>query len=130
VLYNIGGVDVHLSGANTTVAEVADPGNDCDSIPTLTVGWFRPTTSSPSWWFDDHGGGAPNWIPAPVELAIFNVITNGDAVLGGLPVRVHIAAGGFEPFKIVLRLPADAPATCEDNVWNVSIAWDTVAAGS
>ena len=127
-LRNIGANPLDVLSAEPVVAETADPGADCDVTPDVVIrvlgkvpyftGFFESVN-------DNHGAAFAN--ATGVQPFARALDDPRYAQYPGYGVAVHIAAGDYEDFVIDVILPATAPDTCEENVWDITIAWQVVS---
>ena len=123
-LRNVGSQGMDVVRAVTVVSESTDPGADCGALPTVRIGVLSPEFPGPFGSGDDHSFQ----FAQATGLQAFPRALNDpryDSLFGGQ--AIHIAPGGHEDVALQVLLRGDAPRTCEDNAWNVSITWEVVA---
>lgn len=127
-LRNNGTTPLDVLSAEAVVTETADPGNDCDLTPDVII---RVLGKLPYVWNlwqgvnDNHGVQFAN----ATGLQLFSRALEDPQYVQDpwYGVAVHIAAGDYEDFEVDVMLPATAPDACEENVWDITIAWQAVS---
>lgn len=98
-------VVVDIIGIEPTFTETLDPGNDCADEPSLLI---RTVTYD-----DDHDLG--------FGTAILPQVYADD-----YPTRryvVHLSQESTDEMRIQVSLGGDFPGECQDNAWDLAIAW-------
>lgn len=129
-LRNIGTNPLDVLSAVPVVTEVADPGSDCSLTPGVTIRVLGKVPYVVGLWEsvnDNHGVAFANATGVQTfARALDDPLYYQDP---GYGVAVHIAAGDYEDFQVDVMLPATVPDACEENVWDVTIAWQAVSVG-
>ncbi len=134
-LRNIGANPLDVVSVEPVVTETADPGNDCEVTPEVKIGVlgqvpypaevrFPHLTPSIN---DNHGSQFAN----ANGLQLFVRAVDDPLYINerGFGMAVHIDAGDYEDFRVDVILLTSAPDACEENVWDITIAWDVVSVG-
>lgn len=126
-LRNIGTDPMDVLSAVPEVTEEADPGDDCDLTPDVVIGVLGKV---PHGWSDAWNDNHDPWSPLGQGLQVFQRAFEDPNYHGwGYEVAVHIEPGDYEDFLVKVMLPVTAPDACEENVWDVAIAWEVVSVG-
>jgi len=126
-LRNKGTNPMDVLSAVPEVTEAADPGKDCDLTPDVVIGVLGKV---PHGWYDVLNDNHQPWSLWAEGLQIFQRAFEDPSYHGpGYEVAVHIEPGDYEDFLVQVMLPATAPDACEENVWDVAIAWEVVSVG-
>jgi hypothetical protein len=127
-LRNIGANPLDVLSAEPVVAETADPGADCDVTPDVVIRVLGRLPYVTDIWQsvnDNHGVAFAN--ATGVQPFARALDDPRYAQYSGYGVAVHIGADDYEDFVIDVILPATIPDTCEENVWDITIAWQVVS---
>ena len=119
-LRNVGTMPWDVSDVQIVPVETFDPGNDCDDLPIIGITTLELKD-------DDHIDLETNDEALPAlpgfRTEQRHLITH---VGFGNPyhwVTVHVAVGGKEDLKIRVTMPLTLAGECQDNVWDINIAW-------
>ena len=134
-LRNVGANSLDVMSVELVVTETADPGNDCDVTPEVKIGVLGkvPYSAEMSFPFrtpsinDNHG----SQFASDNGLQLFIRAVDDPLYIeeSGFGMAVHIDAGDYEDFRVDVILLASTPDACEENVWDITIAWDVVSVG-
>ncbi len=127
-LRNIGANPLDVLSAEPVVAETADPGADCDVTPDVVIRVLGKVPYVTDYWGsvnDNHGVAFAN--ATGVQPFARALDDPRYASYSGYGVAVHIAAGDYEDFVVDVILLATTPDACEENVWDITIAWQVVS---
>jgi hypothetical protein len=130
-LRNAGANPMDVLSAVPAVAEVADPDNDCEAVPDALIRVLGKIPYVTNLWqnvYDNHG----NEFADAQGLQIFPRAIGDPQYLRDDPwhgTAVHIEPGDYEDFRVEVILLTTLPAACEENVWDITIAWNVVSVG-
>jgi hypothetical protein len=131
-LRNTGANAWYILAANPVVTEVSDPGADCDLLPTADTYLYGKTvveTGAHDYCNDNTPTGTPSWPSG--ELQAFprwpSLPLYGACGSQAGSYYVQVRPNDYEDMVVRVRLPFNAPAGCEDNVWDISVEWQVQA---
>ncbi len=127
-LRNIGVSPLDVLSAEVVVTEAADPGADCNVTPVVVIRVLGRVPYVTGYWEsvnDNHGVAFAN--ATGVQPFARALDDPRYAQYPGYGVAVHIAVGDYEDFVVDVILLATTPDTCEENVWDITIAWQVVS---
>jgi len=127
-LRNIGTNPLDVLSAESVVTETADPGEDCYLTPDVVIRVLGKVPYVTGMWQSVNDNHSASFANATGLQPFARALDDPQyAQSPGYGVAVHIAADDYEDFLVDVILPATAPDSCEDNVWDITIGWRVVS---